>query len=116
MLNSEKRILKRRHLIYYLRVFDRVTGQLLGHLVDITPEGVMLISEQPLATDATYALKLDLPADTFGKETVEFEARALWSRPDVNPSFHDTGFQMLTVAEADERVIRRLITEYGFHD
>lgn len=115
-MNSDKRILRRRHLIYYLRVFNPHDQQLLGHLVDITAEGIMLMSEQPLPIGATYAMRMDLPADTFGKATVEFEARALWSRPDANPSFHDTGFQLTRVAEADERIINRLITEYGFRD
>lgn len=115
-MNSDKRIFKRRHLIYYLRVFNQQDQQLLGHLVDITPEGIMLMSEAPLPVEATYALRMDLPADTFGKDMVEFEARALWTRPDVNPSFHDTGFQLTQVAEADERIIKRLITEYGFRD
>ena len=115
-MSNEKRLLKRRHLIYYLRVFDMKAQQLLGHLVDITSDGIMLISEQPIPTEIVYSMKMDLPANTFGKETVEFEACALWSRPDVNPSFHDTGFQVTQVTEADERIIKRLITEYGFRD
>jgi hypothetical protein len=41
----EKRKLKRRQLIYYLRVLDRDSGALVGRLVDITTEGVMLLSE-----------------------------------------------------------------------
>ena len=59
---DEKREIKRRHLIYYLRVFDRKTDQLLGHLVNITPQGIMLISEESLATDTTFQLRMKLPS------------------------------------------------------
>jgi hypothetical protein len=45
---QEKRKLKRRHLIYYLRVFEKNTDTLLGYLVDITPEGIMIMSESPV--------------------------------------------------------------------
>ena len=55
---NEKRKLNRRHLIYYLRVFDRDTSILIGHLVDITAEGIMLISEDPIETDNIFQLKM----------------------------------------------------------
>ena len=37
---------ERTHLIYRLRVFNASTGKLLGHMTDITPEGMMLIGEK----------------------------------------------------------------------
>ena len=36
---KNRRSEKRRHLIYYLQVFNSETDQFLGNLVDITPEG-----------------------------------------------------------------------------
>ena len=51
----------RRHLIYYLRVYDRASGQQLGHLVDLTTEGVMLVSEEKLEK-GVHSLRMDLPA------------------------------------------------------
>ncbi len=49
---DEKRKFRRRQIIYYLRVFDQSTDQLLGHLVNITSEGAMIISENQI-----YALR-----------------------------------------------------------
>ena len=40
---DERRRLKRRHLIYYLRVFNQATDQLIGHLVDLTTEGTLTV-------------------------------------------------------------------------
>jgi hypothetical protein len=114
--SSNKRRLKRSHLIYYLRVFDRTTNQILGHLVDITPEGAMLISEQTIPIATRYQLRMMLPAEIFGREHLDFEAESLWSKHDINPDFHDTGFRLVNVEVKDIAVISRLIDEYGFRD
>ncbi len=45
---SDRISIKRRHLIYYLRVWNNKEDKVLGHVVDITTEGLMLISEQEI--------------------------------------------------------------------
>ena len=47
---SDVRAYKRRHLIYYLEVYDDETGDLLGHLVDITLQGLKLTSKKEIMT------------------------------------------------------------------
>ncbi|MBN2468350.1 MAG: PilZ domain-containing protein [Deltaproteobacteria bacterium] len=112
----EKRKLKRRHLIYYLRVFDKNTDELIGHLVDITPEGIMLMSEKPLTTKTVFQCWMILPGEVFGKNRLEFEAKSLWSKPDVNPDFFDTGLHLLNASDEDMYIINHLISDYGFDD
>ena len=107
------RSLKRRHLIYYLRVFDRATGDLVGHLVDVTAVGMMLISEAPLRTDTEFDLRMDLPPRLFESDAWEVSARSIWSRPDVNPAFWDTGLQCVVFTREDELVVSDLVTYYG---
>lgn len=113
---SDKRRIKRSHLIYYLRVFDRVTNETLGHLVDITPEGAMLISESQLPVNKQYQVRMSLPAEIFGRQSLDFDAESLWSRHDINPDFYDTGFRLTNVEVRDTAIISRLIDEYGFRD
>jgi hypothetical protein len=112
----ERRKLKRRHVIFYSRVFDCVTGILLGHLVDITPEGFMLISEDPIQSGSTYKLRMDLPDDVMEKAYLNFEAKCLWCQHDVNPSFHNAGFMVLNMSSEDKSLIENMIEEYGFRD
>lgn len=113
---QEKRKLQRRHLIYYLRVFDRNTVNLIGHLVDITPEGVMVISENPIETGITFQMRMILPKEIFKKEQITFEAISKWSDKDVNPSFYDTGFQLLDISDENRSIIAQLIDDFGFND
>ncbi len=113
---ADRRRLKRSHLIYYLRVFNRLNGQVVGHLVDITAEGAMLIHDAAMPTGQRYELRMMLPADIFGRDHLDFDAESLWSKRDTNPDFYDTGFRLLNVEARDADVISRLIDEYGFRD
>ena len=128
---SERRTMKRRHLIYYLRVWDADSGELLGHVVDITTEGLMLISERPLPAGQVYRLEIRWrqPADALDEaapeaeevsEMVEhclrFRAETLWSSPDINPDFFDTGLRLCDPEETVLEPIQALIESYGFQD
>jgi hypothetical protein len=113
---SDRRKLKRVHLIFYLRVFQDDSRVPLGHLVDITKEGLMLISEEQLELDKEYHLRMDLPQEINGSTVVHFRAISKWCTPDVNPSFYNTGFQLENVDEDHIRIIRNLITRFRFKD
>lgn len=113
---EERRKLKRRHIIYYLLVFDQDTQSMLGHLVDITPHGMMVISEQPQEVGRLYNLRLLLPYQIAGKRELIFQAHSKWCQKDLNPDFYDTGFQLLNVSDEDIRTIDWLIEQAGFRD
>ena len=112
----EKRKLKRRHLIYYLRVFDRNTDVLIGHLVDITPDGILLISERSIETNQIFQLKMVLPAEILGMEQLYFDAKSVRCQKDINPDFFNIGFQLQKVARNHFLVIEQLIDDLGFRD
>jgi hypothetical protein len=113
---QDRRSRKRRHVIFYSRVFDRNTGALLGHLMDITTEGIMLISDAPLEPSITYHLRMDLPEDVKAKPYLSFDALCLWCRPDVNPAFYNAGFRVINMTQEDIDLIENMIDEYGFRD
>lgn len=109
---GERRGNKRRHLIYYLPVFDYKTNKVMGHLVDITVKGLMLMSERPLKTDTIFHLKMFLP----GKNELSFKAKSVWAKKDINPDFYDTGFELQDISPDTVKVIERLIAKLGFND
>jgi hypothetical protein len=114
--DENKRKLKRRHLIYYLKVFDQITGQLMGHLVDITPEGIMLVSEKKIEINKSFNLRMELPAEILMQEEILFEATSLWCKKDINPDFYATGFRTILAEIGDLNLVERLVNRYGFHD
>jgi len=112
---KEQRKHQRRHLIMYLKVYDVEANQLLGHLGDINPEGIMLVSEAPIETNKEFHLKMLLPRE-YTDQPFEFKARSLWCRNDINPIFYDTGFELLDQRNKDFVFIRELIEELGFQE
>ena len=114
---SEKRKNKRRHLLYYARIFNVQTRERLGNLVDTTPEGVMLVSEKTHPTDKPFRLSIEL-SDNIGdiKPFLELSAKSIWCRPDVDPHFHTNSLELLDLTLHDREIIRRIIDTYGFRD
>lgn len=113
---QDKRTSKRRHLIYYLHVYNQVNLELLGHVVDITAEGLMIIGEKALPVGQEYHLHMSLPSEIMGRESLDFEAQSIWSRPDVDPTMFATGFSLKDIDSEESRIIRRLIKDFGFQN
>jgi len=116
MINTGERSMKRRHLIYYLRVIDSDTEQLLGFLVDITTKGFMVMSETPIETGRTFNLKILRASDSVEKQFLFFEARSKWCDRSINSEFYDTGFELVNVTPDDFEEIEKIIDELGFKD
>ena len=113
---EDARGLKRRHLIFYLEVFDDATGELLGHLVDITTKGIKMVSKEAIAPGRTLTLRMMLP-DGFAETTMlRFQATSRWSSNDVNPDFYDTGFLVDDMDNKTVTVVHDLIESLGFSD
>ncbi|PLX47309.1 MAG: PilZ domain-containing protein [Desulfobulbaceae bacterium] len=115
-MGVESRGMKRRQLVYYLKLYDTETGQQIGNLVDITTKGCKIVSREPLPVGQAMNLRLDLPEGYFSRESVVLSGTTLWSRPDVNPDFHVTGFEVPHLGHEERKLVRQLIDRTAFHD
>lgn len=115
-MTDETRALKRRHLVYYLEVYDDEANELLGHLVDLTTSGLKLVSKQRIPTKRTYKLRMMLPEGYFSQKDLYFEAQSMWSANDINPDFYDTGFAAPKLDPAAQNIIRDLVNQVSFND
>ncbi len=116
MNQDDRRKFRRRYLMYYSRVFDRETGSVLGYIVDVTPEGAMIISEEPVSPGKTYQFRMDLPEDISERSFVDFTAESIWCKKDIDPNFYDTGLRISNLSDDDRGLIENMIQEYGFRD
>lgn len=113
---KQNRKLKRRHLIYYLRVFEKNADQPIGHLVDISTEGMMLISEDPIKTGTVFELRMVLPVEIDGSREIIFSAESRWCREDENPDFYNTGFQLINPSLEHMKITGLLIQKFCFKE
>lgn len=111
---TEKRQLRRWQLIYYLRAFEETNGRVLGHVVDITTEGLMLISESRIEPGNQYGLRIECPSEEDRSRAICFSAESLWTRRDVNVAFFDTGFRLHDPSTEAVLAIQELIEELHF--
>lgn len=107
---------KRRHLIYYLRVFENDSEKLIGHVVDITREGLKLVMDKPINARSKWKLRMSLPESIEGTENVCFDATCVWCDKDVNPDFYVAGFEIHGLGESEIKTIEALVREFGFQD
>jgi hypothetical protein len=98
-------------------VMDANTREMLGHLVDITPLGLMMDSQKPLPLETDYRLRLDTMPDVADKDYIKFTARAKWCLPDaVEPYLFDIGFSIIDIAQHDAEIIRQIAEKYAARD
>ncbi|KPJ95152.1 MAG: hypothetical protein AMJ55_04605 [Gammaproteobacteria bacterium SG8_15] len=107
---------KRWNLVHYLRVVKAENNELLGHLVDVTTEGMMLISEQAIPLHCSFNLRMEIPTDDDIPQMIALTAESLWTKKDVNPVFHDTGFRLINPSKRTINAITRLIEELKFEN
>lgn len=105
---------KRKHLFYYLRFLERNSGRLIGHQVDITTEGIKLISKDPIEPHTDFQFALILPETVEGNKQIALDARSIWCKKDVNPDFYAAGFKINNITPKDIRILGSFIEEYAF--
>ncbi len=71
----EKRKVRRRNSFYYLEVFEEETKNFVGRLINITTDGIMLESEEPIEVKKGYRLSMELPNSFVWMPKIIFDAK-----------------------------------------
>lgn len=116
MTQSDRRSQTRRHLVYYLEIYEIPDGPLLGHLADITVEGLMLVSENPFEVGRTCMMELRFPREMLGHQRLILRANCRWCKRDLNPDLWVAGFLFERIPDDGAALIYQLIKDFGFHE
>jgi c-di-GMP-binding flagellar brake protein YcgR len=108
---KERRNQERYSLEYFLRIVDRDTESLLGHIIDISLGGMRLISEAPIPTQKDFRLWMEISLESGLQGKIALEARSVWGRKDINPELYDTGFSFIALSAETRSTIENLIRE-----
>jgi hypothetical protein len=108
-----RRRMKRRSLTYYILVLDASTHLKMGHLLDITPIGLMMDSPKPLPVGKDFNLRLDTTPEVADTNHITFTARSKWCRQDpVDTSIYNIGFSIEKITPHDARIIERIVERF----
>ncbi|MGB3622686.1 PilZ domain-containing protein [Ketobacter sp. MCCC 1A13808] len=116
VVDDNQRSVPRRHLIYYLRVFNAESGGLIGNLVDISTKGIMVVSDRKLESGLLFRLRMVLPDTVEGSKEVEFDAETRWCRSDANSDFYDTGLELIDPTNEFLDAVDRLVEDCLFKE
>jgi hypothetical protein len=110
---KENRTVERRRLVFYLRVFDQDSSQIIGHLTDISSAGIRLVSEREFKKEAVYNARLILPKEVLGRTEMQLKISCIWCRPDPIPEFRVAGFDIVEIDLEQKKLIDALISEFS---
>lgn len=113
---KDKRQVERKYLVFYLRVFDGMSVKVLGHLVNISSKGIMLLSDNAISVNEEYRLRMRLPSEVSDQGEIVFTATSRWCKLDKNPDFYVTGFQIHELNAEGRKDILSLIDDFSFID
>lgn len=94
----ERRKLKRRYTSEYVNVFDEATGDLAGHLDNITTEGMMIAGNKPVEPDTNFKFRIIFPSKVDDRKHIVVDATCSWCNKDENAGFCETGYKFQSIS------------------
>jgi hypothetical protein len=91
---EERRKTARIRLTFEVIVYDIKTGERVGHLADISTEGIMLVGGRAMKINNVYEFRITLPVSIYGKTEISFNAVCLWSGKVEKSTKYQAGFQI----------------------
>ena len=103
---NEKRRLPRKRPEAALHVTDTMTGDVVGHIGNLSQEGMLLLAQRPIVDDALYQLSFNLP-DVHGRlQPIEVGVHEQWTENANVPGQQWVGFRIIDIAPTDGAVLR----------
>ena len=112
---DERRKSPRKALYRYLEVVDSKSKRPVGRLVNLTPEGIMLMSEKPFKEKASFKLKVKLPEGVLNLKSITVDSECRWCATSVNPDYYDAGFEFTKVPGQSLEAIDFLLKFQAFN-
>lgn len=90
-------------------VTDRQSGRNFGRLVNISEEGIMILTTEPVTENAVFQLALEFCDSSDASVPVEIGVECLWSHEGSNPGQYWSGFYIIDISEQNQERIRSLL-------
>ena len=113
--NDELRRKRRRQATDKVEVVDAMTDVVVGHLGNLSENGMLLIATVPLADDALYQLRFNLCHSRDRARAIEVGAHLLWQEGDGTQGHTWIGLRFITVLEHQLQQLREWLDAPGSH-
>ncbi len=114
---EEKRKSARKYLYSYSQVLESDSNRVAGRLVNITPEGMMLMSDRPFKKETRMRFTMVLPhgINITNDSSIELQGSCRWCKESYNPDYYDAGFEFDEIPEKSANTIEYLMRFHSFN-
>ena len=99
----------RRHDRSQFTVRDQATGDVIGRLVDLTPEGLRVASTARIEKGESIAISIQLPDEMKGESDILVRAVCVWCMQDEETAEFSAGFAIESISPPYVDIIDMLI-------
>ena len=111
---QERRNASRKNIVFYMRVLDDDTQEILGHMVEVSPTGLRLETIAPLPLGKDYYLRVELTPDLGDRPYIVFIGRTIWCKTDdIQPNLFRCGFGIVEIMPDDKEIFLRILEKYA---
>jgi len=100
-------------LLYYLKVYNRQTREVIGQVLDITSQGFNLLCRDHVKVGDVQHCVLEMPGEDYAKTSVNLDIECRWGKHDTTPGFFSSGFQFKRISHEQRGWIKQLIADYA---
>ena len=110
----ERRTTPRKKFSFYMRVLDDDTGEILGHMVEVSAIGLQLETTVPFPTNKDYYLRVEVTPDLGDRPYIVFIGRTRWCKMDlIEPNLYHVGFSIAEIMPDDQQIFIRILQKFG---
>ena len=102
---------QRKHLIYFVKVSSSKGEALTGRLVNISSNGLKLITKEKLFVGDTYSLEISLPEKTYELKHIACTCKTVWSRHSTGRDHFSAGFEIVEIDDINKNLFNELMKE-----
>jgi c-di-GMP-binding flagellar brake protein YcgR len=88
----------RKNTPHLVKVINQDTGETVGRVVDITADGMMLVTKDKIVKSQVYNFRIILPVMVHHRSDVCLQAKSVWITNDSNSDFSKCGFKFINLA------------------
>jgi hypothetical protein len=114
MKSTEHRRSQRKRAHQAIQVNNAITGEQIGHVGNLSSDGMLLISNRQLPDDALFQLNFYLPnSQTAAMHQLEIGAHEQWCETANVPGLFWTGFRIIDISPEDFDVLNDWVMSPG---
>jgi len=88
----------RKNTPHLVRVLNEESGETVGRVVDITADGMMLVTKDKIKVGQLFNFRIILPVMVHHRSDVCLEAKSVWVKADSNSEYSKCGFKFINLA------------------